>query len=826
MNCSARIRASWASAGRVATLTDSKPPTNAARKGATPLRRIVRRMVCSFPLLGRSDARAHATVGAVGRLCAIHANRPRKTSAWSGESDALPSARLRTPPMGDESTFADLLRRHRAAAGLTQQELAERAGLSLRGLSDIERGLRRAPHRDTVLRLAEALHLDEVDAAALRRASRRRGTLGTVATFPPIRPTAALPVPLSRFIGRDRELPEVRQRLVTNGLLTLTGPPGSGKTRLALQLALDVSSAFPDGIVFVPLAAIRDPELAGSTIAQALGIRDLSGWSLVQRLIEYLHNKSLLLVLDNFEQVLAAGPLVSKLLTVDSGVKVLGTSREPLRIQGEHEFMVPPLALPQSNEPLTLEALTQYGAIALFVDRAAAIRPDFGLSDNNAHAVVEICRRLDGLPLAIELAAARIRLLSPQELLKRLDHRFSPLTDGTRDLPARQQTLRAMIDWSYDLLDSGEQALLRQLSIFVGGCTLQAAEAVAGAEDADLGVLDEVSSLVAKGLLRQEVAPTGETRVGMLETIREYGFEQLETRGELVAARLRHASFYLALAEEAEPKLLTGEQVQWVRRLEVEYDNLRAVMAWSRDGIVDDEIGLRLTGALAWFWVLSGVAWEARGWVEIMLALPAASADTLARARALHAAARVAIVQDDATAARIFGEESALIFSTLGDEAGLGRALAARGAAESMDADYHAARSSLERSLTLAKQVADAPGLAFALGQLGAVAQYQGDYQLSRSLREESAEVARQIGDRHSLGIALTGLAHLARLQSDFHEAAALLHKSLLLGTELGASWRVVPRALNRLAGLTCDAGDYLRSACLLGAAGALWDAS
>src|SRR5438105_9453363 len=314
----------------------------------------------------------------------MHANRPRKTSAWSGESDALPSARLRTPPMGDESTFADLLRRHRAAAGLTQQELGERAGLSLRGLSDIERGLRRAPHRDTVLRLGEALHRGEVDAAALRRASRRRGTVGTVATFPPMRPIAALPVPLSRFLGRDRELPEVRQRLVTNRLLTLTGPPGSGKTRLAVQLA-EVASAFADGVVFVPLAAIRDPELVGSTIAQALGIRDLGGWSLVQRLVEDLHEKSLLLVLDNFEQVLAAGPLVSQLLSAASGVKVLVTSREPLRIRGEHEFMVPPLALPQSQQPLTPAGLAQYGAVALFVDRAAAIRPDFGLTDDNAH---------------------------------------------------------------------------------------------------------------------------------------------------------------------------------------------------------------------------------------------------------------------------------------------------------------------------------------------------------------------------------------------------------------------------------------------------------
>ena len=727
--------------------------------------------------------------------------------------------------MRDEIVFGDLLRRRRLAAGLTQEALAERAGLSLRGLSDLERGARRWPHRETVLRLADALCLNGADRTALLQAARlRRDVAPAVSAHVPLA-SRALPAPLSGLLGRDRELSEVRQLLATTRLLTLTGPGGSGKTRLAIQLASDSAEAFADGVAFVALAAINDPQLVASSIAGALGIRDLGGRPMLERLSGYLHQKSVLLVLDNFEQVMAAAPLVSELLSAAFGVKVLVTSRESLRVRGEQEFEVPPLDVPEASDLVPFEAISQYGAVALFVNRASAIKPRFRLTHNNAAAIVKICRRLDGLPLAIELAAARIRVMSPEDILARLEQRLPILTGGPRDLPLRQQSMRATIAWSYGLLEADEQALFRRLSIFVGGCLPDAVEAVAGDEPRPT-VLSGLGSLAAKSLVRTHESTTNETRLDVLETVREYGLEQLEASGDLALIRRRHAFFYLALAEQAESMLLTGEQVRWVRRLELEYDNLRALMAWARDGAVDDEIGLRLTGALAWFWVLSGVAWEARGWVEIMLALPAASADTLARARALHAAARVAIVQDDATAARIFGEESALIFSALGDDAGLGRALAARGAAESMDADYQAARSSLERSLTLAKQVADAPGLAFALGQLGAVAQYQGDYQLSRSLREESAEVARQIGDRHSLGIALTGLAHLARLQSDFHEAAALLHKSLLLGTELGASWRVVPRALNGLAGLACDAGDYLRSACLLGAAGALWDAS
>src|SRR5229473_1990957 len=314
--------------------------------------------------------------------------------------------------------FGDLLRRHRQAAGLTQEALGERAGLSLRGLSDLERGARRTPYRDTVLRLADALDLDEVDRAALHEAARRRGPVAAAAPPPMVIASGALPLPLSSFVGRNRELAEVQQRLASTRLLTLTGPGGSGKTRLAIQVASEAADAFRDGVVFVPLAATSDPELVASTIAQPLGL------------------------------------------------------------QGEHEYEIPPLALPETNQHPSVEALSLYGAISLFVDRAAAIKPEFGLTDDNAPAIVDICRRVDGLPLAIELAAARIRLMSPQEILARLEHRLTLLTGGPRDLPARQQTLRTTIDWSYRLLAPEEQVLFARLGVIVGGWTVEAAEQV------------------------------------------------------------------------------------------------------------------------------------------------------------------------------------------------------------------------------------------------------------------------------------------------------------------------------------------------------------
>jgi predicted ATPase/DNA-binding XRE family transcriptional regulator len=533
--------------------------------------------------------------------------------------------------------FGILLQQYRAAAGLSQEELAARASLSRRGISDLERGERRLPHPATVRRLAEALNLDEVERASLlasiHSAPAPDNTIGPVlsasealrlATLPALhlgsaaysRPPAqasvaqsletaqptttaarrrALPASLSSFIGRDQELIELASAIETTRLLTLTGPGGVGKTRLGLQLAQLLESRFRDGAAFVALAAIQDLTLVVPTIAQTLG-KERDGARAPGEVVEALFDKHLLLVLDNFEHVLGAASAVIELLEACAEVKVLVTSRAPLRVRGEQEFAVPPLRLPdrgRSSDPTTL---SRYDAVRLFVERARSVEPHFTLTDANAAEVAEICRRLDGLPLAIELAAAHLRLLSPQGMLSRLEQRLMVLIDGARDLPARQQTLRATIAWSHDLLGPAEQKLFQRLSIFVGGFTMAAARSVAGgrrpsaavapsgergaapqavaALDGD--VLQLLESLLVMSMVQSEVQADGEQRFSILETIREFGLERLAESGEEGALRRRHASAYLAFAERAKQELSGPNQGLWLARLEAEHGNLRA----------------------------------------------------------------------------------------------------------------------------------------------------------------------------------------------------------------------------------------------------------
>jgi predicted ATPase/class 3 adenylate cyclase len=393
-----------------------------------------------------------------------------------------------------------------------------------------------------------------------------------------------LPVPLTSFVGRSKELGEVKALLSKERLLTLTGASGSGKTRLALQAAAEMADRFPDGVFFVALAPITDPGLVPFTVAQSLGLTESPGRSIVDGLKDYLHRKTLLLLLDNFEQVILAAPLVADLLGTCLPLKILATSREGLRVGGEREYPVPPLALPDRSRLPSIENLSQYAAVELFIQRARAVRPDFQITDDTASAVAEICSRLDGLPLAIELAAARIKVLAPQAMLARLEHRLEFLTGGARDLPRRQQTLRNAIAWSYDLLNENEQLLFRRLSVFVGGCTLEAAEAVAAAvaaavagdDPAQSPVLDRLESLLDKSLLQEVEGTYSEPRFGMLETLREFGLEQLEASGEQEPIRRRHAGYFLALAGQAEASSESAGQVAWINRLEQEHDNPRA----------------------------------------------------------------------------------------------------------------------------------------------------------------------------------------------------------------------------------------------------------
>jgi predicted ATPase len=461
-------------------------------------------------------------------------------------------------------------------------------------------------------------------------------------------PQSNLPTPLTPLVGREQEIaavcalllrPEVR-------LVTLTGTGGVGKTRLAVHVAAEVLADFPDGVFFVSLASLSDPALVLSTIAQILDVKESGARPLSELLTACLRDKHLLLCLDNFEHLLEASPQLTNLLRVCPHLAILVTSRAVLHLQGEHLFPVPPLAVPDlTGLPLTAETLPDSAAVALFLQRARAIQPTIQLTSTNARPTAELCIRLDGLPLAIELAAARIPLFPPQALLARLNQRLHLLTSGTRDVPARQQTLRNTIAWSYDLLSQDEKTLFRRLAVFVGGCTFEAAEAVCTAHgDLEIDVLEAVAALVDKSLLRQEEQADGQPRLLMLETIREYALECLKASGEAEAVQRQQAIFFLRLSQEAEPKIRSAEQSTWRTRLEAEQDNLRATLRWTLSS-QEVEMGLQLAGALLAFWRVSNQDREGRNWCEQVLALPGARARTVARAKVLLAAGIMTMTQ-------------------------------------------------------------------------------------------------------------------------------------------------------------------------------------
>jgi predicted ATPase/DNA-binding CsgD family transcriptional regulator len=566
-------------------------------------------------------------------------------------------------------------------------------------------------------------------------------------------------------------------------LMTLTGPGGIGKTRLGIRVAEELANEFADGVCFDSLAPIRDPELVIPSIARMLGLSELGERPLSERLGELLKERELLLVLDNFEQVIEAASRVAELLAVCPRLKVLATSREMLHLSCEWVFPVPPLGLPDVEQlPGDIRTLSEYGAVAFFVQRARMAKPDFRLTEENAPVVAEICIRLDGMPLAIELAAARLRLISPRAILEGLRRRLRLLKGGPRDAPVRQKTLRDAIGWSYDLLGAQERLLFGRLSVFAGGCTLEAAEAVCDpGEDLSEEVLDLLASLMDKSLLNRAETEDGEGRLWMLETVKEYALERLEAAGEEEKIRRAHAANYLALAEEASPETKGPRQTEWFDRLESEHDNLRAALSFSLEG-GDPEMALRLVASLWWFWYKRGHLSEGRRWLEEALEKGASPAP--ARAEALNGVGVLARNQSGYERAQEWLEESLVLRRELGDKTGTSMVLVDLGTVAGDRGDLAQAEEFFEKSLRLKKEVGDRWGTALVLGNLAAAAYDQGNLVDAAALSEECLELFRALGDKAGIAWAYETLGEVAEDEDEYGKAAAFYQESLALYRE------------------------------------------
>ncbi len=630
------------------------------------------------------------------------------------------------------------------------------------------------------------------------------------------RPTN-IPVQRTEFVGRKKEIAAVKDLLMRQDvrLLTVTGPGGIGKTRLAVQVAGELVEHFPDGAHFVPLSSLRDPGLIASAIIQTLGIREAGGRSALDILKKNLQDKSrapMLLLLDNFEHLVQAAPTVAELLATAPKLKIMVTSRAPIHVYGEHEFPVPPLALPDSRSKASVELLSQCPAVALFLQRAVAAKPDFELNRENATAVCEICGRLDGLPLAIELAAARVKVLSPSLMLTRLASRLQLLTGGARDLPQRQQTLRAAMDWSYDLLSAAEQKLFRRLSVFVGGCNLEGVEAVCDTKgDLDLDLLDGMASMVDKSLVQQVEQGKGESRFGMLETIREYALEKLAASGEQLLTKRAHAAYCLVLAEED----ATEESAQWLERFALEHDNFRAALEWLTE-TGDADWSLRLGTALFRFWEIREYLAEGRDRLGKLLRLAGAQAPTKARARALFAAGVLAGEQGDYASADALMGESQDIARQSGDKTGVAVSLNALAVFACDRGDVANARALFEESLVLWRETGDQKAIARALSNLANVFKVQGDYDRVRSLQAECLSIFRGLGDRTGIAWSLNNQGDVERDRGDSGGARSLYEQGLAMFRELGDRWGVAG-TLADLGSLAREQGDYSTARALYG---------
>jgi len=785
--------------------------------GRTPTTRLLR-----HPPTTRRLTRGLGRVLALGRF-------------WWYCAGVVISGRFVTPQrrMASSLTFGDLLRQHRLAAGLTQESLAERAGLSEHGIQKLERGVTR-PYRDTVDRLLGALELSAAEKAELRTlAGAAARTPRIVATVDG--PRHNLPIPVTSFIGRDQELGEVVERLARSRLLTLTGIGGCGKTRLALEVARTVLEHYPDGVWLAELAPIADPNLVPQVVATAVGVHEGSGQTTTSALTVALRDRHILVIVDNCEHVLqACAGLVDQLIHSCAHVDVLATSREALGLTGEVAWRVPSLSIPAANQQFNLAELGANPSVRLFVERAAGFQPRFGLTEKNASAIAQICRRLDGVPLALELAAARVQALAPEQIAARLDQRFRLLTGGSRAALPRQQTLRATLDWSYDLLSEAERLLLNRLAVFAGGWSLEAAEAVCSDEHiAPEDTLDLLAQLVSKSLVLADEADDGTERYRLLETVRQYAGERLVVSGEAETVHQRHAAYFLELGDSLDPERLypngmefpTAEQLH---QLEREHDNQRAALRWWIES-TDVERASRQAGLLFQIWLSRGHVTEGHEWLLEILALPSVVGSPPIRRRLLPLFARLALHHGEHALSLEAYEELLAAQRSVGDRYGTAQTLIEVANVHYVRIAYTDAWAYLEASRAEAHELFDTAleALWHQYGSLFALS--EGRYQLARTLATGAVAVLESHGTPPG-----TAVVHIARAQitlghvdleeGRFQEANARFLRGLELALDYGDR-AFIAHSLEGFSALASAQGKHQRALRLGGAAEAVREA-